>query len=147
AGSWLASVVDLARFLTAVSGTRGKPFLSSAARQQMVAAVPPPLVRRRNGSHVGLGWDSVSEEPRGIQYHKTGSTAGARAYIEHRADGLDWVLLLNSSGQVQDQPPAAAEIVDQVRQAIDVTRDWPDRNLFEGPAAAPGAKPKPNGSV
>ena len=33
AGNWLASVVDLARFLTAVSGAGGRPFLSSAARQ------------------------------------------------------------------------------------------------------------------
>ena len=76
AGNWLASVVDLARFLTAVSGTRGKPFLSSAARQQMLAAPPPPLVPRRSGSHVGLGWDSVTEEPRGIQFHKNGFGSG-----------------------------------------------------------------------
>ena len=96
AGNWLASVVDLARFLTAVSGTRGKPFLSSAARQQMLAAPPPPLLPRRNGSHVGLGWDSVTEEPRGIEFHKMGSSAGVRTLIEHRPDGIDWVLLLNS---------------------------------------------------
>ncbi len=147
AGHWLASVVDLARFLTAVSGTRGKPFLSSAARQEMLAAPPPPLPPRRSGSHVGLGWDAVREGPRGIEFHKSGAAAGVRAHIEHRGDGIDWVLLLNSDGQVQDQPPAAAEIIDKIRQAIDATRDWPDRDLFESPAAAPGALKKPTGSV
>jgi len=148
AGNWLASVVDLARFLTAVSGTRGKPFLSSAARQQMLAAPSPPLALRRNGSHIGLGWDSVTEESGGIQFHKMGSVAGARAYIEHRADGIDWVLLLNSDGQVQDQPPAAGEIIDKIHEAIDATRrDWPDRNLFESPAAAPGPRQTRTGSV
>ncbi len=147
AGNWLASVVDLARFLTSVSGTRGKPFLSSAARQQMLAVPPPPLVPRRNGSHVGLGWDSVAEGPRGIQFHKSGSAAGVRAYIEHRCDGIDWVLLLNSDGQVQNQPPAAAEIIGKIHQAIDATRDWPDRNLFESPVAAPALRQKPAGPV
>ena len=143
AGNWLASIVDLARFLTAISGTRGKPFLSSASRQQMIAAVPPPLVPRRNGSHVGLGWDSVTEDPHGAEFHKTGSTSGSRAYIEHRRDGIDWVLLLNSSGQAQDPAPAAGEIVDQIRQAINATRDWPERDLFEASAASPAARHSP----
>ena len=113
----------------------------------MLAVPPPPLVPRRSGSHIGLGWDSVSEGPRGIQFHKNGVAAGVRTYIEHRGDGIDWVLLLNSDGQVQDQPPAAVEIIDKIRQAIDATRDWPDRNLFESPAAAPALRQKPTGSV
>ena len=147
AGNWLASVVDLARFLTAVSGTRGKPFLSSAARQQMLAAAVAPLAPRGNGSHIGLGWDAVSEDARGTQFHKNGVAAGVRTYIEHCCDGIDWVLLLNSDGQVQDQPPAAVEIIGKIRQAIDATHDWPDRNLFENPAAAPAPRQKPTGSV
>ena len=102
---------------------------------------------RRNGSHVGLGWDSVTEEPRGIEFHKSGSAAGVRTYIEHRADGIDWVLLLNSDGQVQDQPPAAGEIIDKIRQAIDATGDWPDRNLFESPAGCSAQRQKSAGSV
>ncbi len=146
AGNWLASVVDLARFLTAVSGARGKPFLSSDARRQMLAAVPS-LTPRRSGSHVGLGWDSVTEGSGGVQFHKSGVAAGVRAYIEHRSDGIDWVLLLNSDGQMPDQPTAVGEIVDKIHQAIDATPAWPDRNLFEGPAAAPATRPKPTGSV
>jgi len=147
AGHWLASVVDLARFLTAVSGARGKPFLGSAVREQMFAPPAPPLPPRRSGSHVGLGWDAVSEEARGIQFHKGGAAAGVRAHIEHRSDGIDWVLLLNSDGQMPDQPPAVGEIVDKIRQALDATRDWPDRNLFDPPATAPAAKQKASGSV
>jgi len=147
AGNWLASIVDLARFLTAVSGTRGKPFLTSAARQQMLAVPPLPLMPRRGGSHVSLGWDSVTEEPRGIQFHKSGLAAGVRTYIEHRSDGIDWVLLLNSDGQAPDRPPAASEIIDKIRQSIDATRDWPDRDLFESPVASPAPRKTPKGSV
>ncbi len=147
AGNWLASVVDLARFLTAVSDTRGKPFLSSAMRHQMLSSPPSPITPRRSGSHIGLGWDSVTKDPRGIQFHKSGLVAGGRAYIEHRPDGIDWVLLLNSEGQAQDQPPAAGQIIDKIRQAIDATRVWPDRNFFESPAIVPGVQQKSTGSV
>ncbi len=147
AGNWLASVVDLARFLTAVSGARGKPFLASAARQEMLAMPPRPLGPRRSGSHVGLGWDVVTEETGGIHYHKSGSIAGARAYIEHRPDGIDWVLLLNSEGQAPDQSPAAGEFIDKIRQAIDSGPTWPDRNLFESPVASPAQRAKTTGSV
>ena len=115
--------------------------------EQMFAPPAPPLPPRRSGSHVGLGWDAVSEEARGIQFHKGGAAAGVRAHIEHRSDGIDWVLLLNSDGQMPDQPPAAGEIVDKIRQAMDATRDWPDRNLFDPPATAPAAKQKASGSV
>jgi len=147
AGNWLASVVDLARFLTAVSGTRGKPFLTLAARQQMLAVPPPPLSLRRNGSHVGLGWDSVVEEPWGTEFHKSGVAAGVRTLIEHRPNGIDWVLLLNADGDVPGQPSAESEIGEKIRQAIDVTRDWPERDLFEGPTAAPAQRQKSAGSV
>jgi hypothetical protein len=54
---------------------------------------------------------------------------------------------LNSDGQAADRPPAAGEIIDKIRRAIDATRDWPDRNLFESPAAAPGPRQKAKGSV
>jgi N-acyl-D-amino-acid deacylase len=140
AGNWLGSVVDLARFLTAVSGSRGKPFLTSAARQEMLAAAAFPLGGRRSGSHVGLGWDSVSEEPSGIQFHKNGSAAGVHVYVEHRADGIDWVLMLNADGRPDGKP--VAELVDQLRRAMDATRVWPDRDLFEGPAPAQRQKSK-----
>ncbi len=139
AGSWLASIVDLARFLTAVSGSRSTTVLSSAVRQQMLAVPPPPLGPRQSGSHPGLGWDSVREEPRGMQFYKGGSAAGVRTHIEHRADGVDWVLLLNSAGEAQGETPAATDLIDKIRQAIDATSEWPDRDLFQTPPAATGA--------
>jgi CubicO group peptidase (beta-lactamase class C family) len=133
AGNWLGSVIDLARFLTAVSGTGNKPFLTSAARRQMLAAGPPPLAERSSGSHVGLGWDSVIEESGGSQCRKSGSEPGVRVYIEHRADGIDWVVLFNSDGNVDGRPPVLTDIAKKIRQAIDATHAWPDRDLFKGP--------------
>jgi len=129
AGSWLASVVDLARFAAGMSPASGKPLLSAAARQEMFAMPPQPLGKRKSGTHVGLGWDVVRTGPDGLEYHKSGSTPGVRAYVEHVAD-IDWVLLLNSDGTPDGQSTAVARLVGEIHQAIDATRQWPDRDLF-----------------
>jgi hypothetical protein len=85
----------------------------------------------------------VIEESGGTRFHKSGSLAGGRIYIEHRPDGIDWVMLLNGDGEVEGRPPAMTEIVDKLHRAMDSTRAWPDRDLFDGPVQAE----RPKGSV
>jgi CubicO group peptidase (beta-lactamase class C family) len=130
AGSWLASIVDLARFAAALSPTSNKPLLSATARQEMFAMPPLPLSKRKSGTHLGLGWDVVRTVPSGLEYHKSGNMPGVRAYIEHMAPDIDWVLLLNSDGTPDDQSTAVARLVEELHQAIDGTRQWPQRDLF-----------------
>ena len=67
---------------------------------------------RKSGTHVGLGWDAVRTGSDGPEYHKSGSTAGVRAYMEHVAD-IDWVLLLNSDGLPDGQSTAVARLVEE----------------------------------
>ena len=68
-------------------------------------------------------------------------------YIEHRRDGIDWVLLLNSDGQV---PGSAAGRGRDHRQDSPGDRCHPrlarSRSL-RSPAAAPAPRQKPTGSV
>jgi CubicO group peptidase (beta-lactamase class C family) len=135
AGCWLANVVDLARFAGGLCGPCGKPLLGAEARQQMFAVPPRPLDKRRSGEHLGLGWDAVGEGANGLEYRKSGSAAGVRTYIAHVAPDIDWVLLLNSDGTPDGQSSAAALLVAEIRRAIDRTRQWPQRDLFEGSAA------------
>ena len=88
AGGWAASAVALAKFLTAVDGTRtGKPFLSAATMQQMLARPTPPLTIRKNNTWFGLGWDSVHEMPNWPHWIKnrptlwrTAKTAASREF-------------------------------------------------------------------
>jgi hypothetical protein len=47
------------RFLTAPDGSRGASLLKPDVYKDMTAPPPSPLKRRENGTHVGLGWDSV----------------------------------------------------------------------------------------
>jgi CubicO group peptidase (beta-lactamase class C family) len=136
-GSWLATIVDLARFAAATDAAGGNPLLSANARQEMFAIPPPPLGKRKSGTHVGLGWDVVRERGDGLEYHKSGNSAGVRTYIEHCGKDVDWVLLLNSDGTPEGQKPAASRLVEQLRRAIDATLQWPERDLFQtNPAVA-----------
>jgi N-acyl-D-amino-acid deacylase len=132
AGGWCASAVAMARFLTAVDGTRtGKPFLSEAMMRQMLARPKPPLVIRENGSWFGLGWDSVHPmrnwphgpahsppDPIGasdendfdnLAYGKDGGVPGISTWIEHLPGGIDWVVLFNGSERRHAEHPEEAE--------------------------------------
>src|SRR6185295_16122270 len=47
-GGWSGSVVDMARFLTNLDGSRGKPVLGDKMRQLMIEAPPRPIAPREN---------------------------------------------------------------------------------------------------
>jgi N-acyl-D-amino-acid deacylase len=128
AGSWVTSGVELARFLTAVGGTRGPRLLSAALTREMLAPPPPPVERRKNGSHFGLGWDLVLATPRGPSYAKNGAVPGYRAFIGHTPGGVDWAVLLNGggAGAEQETADAAAGILREVQR----TDAWPADDLF-----------------
>jgi N-acyl-D-amino-acid deacylase len=131
AGSWIGSAVDLARFLTALDGSHGKPLLAPALQGQMLAAPPPPLKPRENGGHFGLGWDVVLAGGDGVRYSKNGGVPGIHAYIEHLPGGLDWVVLLNGGQHQPDQPSPLGFCAKRLREAIRRTGHWPQRDLFE----------------
>jgi CubicO group peptidase (beta-lactamase class C family) len=132
AGGWCASAVAMAKFLTAVDGTRtGKRFLRAAMMQRMLARPEPPLEIRKNGSWFGLGWDSVHEmrnwphEPAvtvgnlsdqekqfdidNLAYGKDGGVPGISTWIEHLPGGSDWVIFFNGSEKRHTEHPDEAE--------------------------------------
>src|SRR5262249_13713461 len=63
-GCWLASTVDVTRFLTSLDGTRGKRVLSKKAVEEMLAPLPS-LGKSEDQSHSGLGWDAVRRDAGG----------------------------------------------------------------------------------
>ncbi|HEX4142448.1 MAG TPA: serine hydrolase domain-containing protein [Pirellulales bacterium] len=129
-GSWLASSVDMARFMAAVDGSRGRPLLDETMMHQMLAPAPPPLRPRKDGSHFGLGWDSVLRTPAGIRWGKNGGVSGISTYVEHDPIGVDWVLLMNGSTRKKG-PKALGHAMKAMRVAIHQIEHWPDRDLFE----------------
>jgi N-acyl-D-amino-acid deacylase len=132
AGGWSASAVDLAYFLTALDGSRGKSALGEKTFRLMVEPPPPPLKPRPNGTHVGLGWDSVVlGEPKQFGYYKDGSWFGMRSFMKRNPNGVNWALLFNASMQpdVQDSR-IVGDAVKEVREAVERLEKYPDLDLF-----------------
>ena len=140
AGNWIASVVDMTLFLTALDGSRGRPFLPAAQQEAMLAPPPAPLQVRKNGTHFGLGWDTVERTGHGLRYGKNGGKAGAAAYIEHLPGNIDWCLFINAIQHDENEPAALNEAIQQIRAACEDRKKWPERDLFPryaGPAQCP----------
>jgi CubicO group peptidase (beta-lactamase class C family) len=132
AGSWIASAVDLARFLSTLDGSMGKPFLSQEMMRQMLTPPPPPLTRRPGGTWFGLGWDVVRRTPQGTSYWKDGLLPGSRTFMGHLANGVDWVLLFNS-GEAMTVNEVAGELDPRrdLEQHMNRAHDWPDVDYFK----------------
>lgn len=133
AGGWLASSIDMCRFLSAVDGSRQQQFLSDAIMQQMLAQPPAPLHPRENGSWFGLGWDVVEKTERGVLYGKDGGLPGVASWIEHLPGGVDYVVLFNARAHAEDGSPGlVAEARQHLSRAINEIQNWStDVNLFE----------------
>jgi N-acyl-D-amino-acid deacylase len=129
-GGWVGDAVDLARFLTALDGSHGKPYLSADTVKLMLSPPPPPVPPRSNGSHFGMGWDVVQSFPDGVLYHKGGGLPGTATYIEHRPNGTNWVVLFNASRKKPVDPEWHHEFIGEIRKAADETKGWPGVDFF-----------------
>jgi N-acyl-D-amino-acid deacylase len=132
AGGWSASVVDLARFLTNLDGSRGESLLSEKTRKRMLEPPPPPLKPRANGTYFGLGWDSVLLKDGTFAYFKDGSWQGIRTFMKRLPTGVNWALFYNASMEFdpQDQQ-TVSHTVREVHQLIEELRKFPDIDLFK----------------
>jgi N-acyl-D-amino-acid deacylase len=133
AGGWTASAVDLAYFLTALDGSRQKSVLDEKTFRQMIALPPAPLKARPNGTHVGLGWDSVVlNEPKGFGYYKDGSWFGMRSFMKRNPNGVNWVLLFNASMNPDTlDTRIVGDTVKEVHEAVQRLEKYPDVDLFK----------------
>jgi len=128
-GAWIASAVEMARFLAVIGGDRPPAFLTPASFARMLAPPPAPISLRPDGGHFGMGWDNVLKRPEGTLYEKDGGVLGTTTWIEHRPSGASWVLLINSSNRA-DGPALHRAFVSEIRQALDATSSWPEGDLF-----------------
>lgn len=133
AGGWTASAVDMARLLTALDGSRGTPLLNEKQFQAMIALPPAPLKARENGTHVGLGWDSVVQtDKKDYGYFKDGSWVGMRTFMKRQPNGVSWVLLFNASMNLDSvDNKLVGEAVKEVRNALEKHEQFPDVDLFK----------------
>jgi N-acyl-D-amino-acid deacylase len=132
AGGWSSTVVDLARFMTNIDGSRGESVLSEKMRKLMLERPPAPLRPHPNGTWFGLGWDAVLVNDRGTTYFKDGSYQGVRTFMKRLPTGVNWALLYNASMEFDPQDMRiAANTVREVRELIEGFENYPDVDLFK----------------
>ncbi len=126
-GGWLASVVDLMRFLTAVDGrSRRRGFLKSDTIAEMTAR--PPLAEYRDATaYYALGWQ-VRPQGNDANWWHTGSLAGSAAILVRAHNGLAWAALFNSLPYEADA--FLAELDRALWKAVEGVTAWPRGDLF-----------------
>lgn len=131
-GGWSASVVDMARFLTNLDGSRGTPVLNEKTRHWMVELPPAPLKPSPNGTFMGLGWDSVHVQGKAFMVFKDGGYQGMRTFMKRLPNGVSWCLLYNAS---MDFDPVDAQIatgaIQEVRRVVEGMDKYPNIDLFK----------------
>jgi CubicO group peptidase (beta-lactamase class C family) len=95
AGAWVASAVDVARFMTAVEGTRVGQFLSANALAAMSADPQVPGIADP-AFHYGMG---VLVGPAAENWSQEGTLAGTQAQLVRNRVGSVWVIIANTRPQ------------------------------------------------
>ena len=133
-GGWIASAIDLVRFLRGVEGSGGMtPVLSGAMIQQMTAFqnLYDPIHHKNQDpdSYYGLGWNVLHPGTELEEWNHAGALEQCcSSWIVHRADGISYAVIFNSL------PENFAEFMPQVKSAIDSeiasVKRWPEGDLF-----------------
>ena len=125
-GGWIASPVDLVRFVTALDGSRSPTVLDSETVSMMLSRPDPPL-RPDRSFYKGMGW-SVRPVLDDANWWHSGSHPGNRSYLVRTHDGLAWAALFNSRPKESSQ--FGSELSDAFWQGVREVTDWPSHDLF-----------------
>jgi N-acyl-D-amino-acid deacylase len=126
-GGWIASAIDMARFMAKLDVPGEQPLLSNTTVATMFTRPPPPLGLDANGApsaaYYALGWQV---RPVGVNgkanYWHDGSMPGTSTLMVRLANGLSWVILFNAR--------ADGNIDGLLHKAAAKVAVWPQQNLF-----------------
>ena len=125
-GGWIASPVDLVRFVTALDGSRSVSLLDSASVDAMLARPTAPLW---GGSafHYGMGW-LVRPVGDDANWWHNGLLPGVNSLLVRTHDGLAWAAIFNADEQEFFR--LESEIDQLMWRAVDAVSAWPGHDLF-----------------
>lgn len=121
AGAWMASPIDLMRFLVRIDGFEQPKDMLQA---QTIRAMTEPPVTDSIGRLV-LGWKSVDPE----KWERTGCLASTNIVMVRQHDGLSWVFLTNTGSW--RGPYFSYEIKGIMQRALKTIKKWPQYDLFD----------------
>ncbi len=124
-GGWIASSIDLMRFVTAIDGKRGAALLKPETVKLMLSK-PNRSDVRDVSMYYAMGW-IVRPAGNEAEWRHGGSLAGAHSLLVRRADGVAWTVVFNSEFR---EELVFAELDRNLSQAINEVREWPTHDLF-----------------
>jgi hypothetical protein len=128
AGGWIGSAVDLARFMSALDGSRGVPLLAPAWLDEMTAR--PALPDWAGApSWYGLGLQ-VQPEAGGQIWAHGGSMPGTSSQLLRAPSGWTVALLLNTRPADRDLDRFQQELVDMTWSLASAPPPAPAVDLF-----------------
>lgn len=127
-GGWIASTVDLLRFLTAVDGRPDRPDILTPATIALMTERPPDTnaTWRDTTSWYAMGWSvqSWAGDVDATWWH-TGGMSGTTTRIVRTLNGVEWVACFNSRTD-----GFGGDVDHALAQARDEVTSWPSTDLF-----------------
>lgn len=124
-GGWIASAVDLARFITAVDGMSTRPDVLRPETIELMTA-RPPAVWDGSAYYYAAGW--LVRPQQGNWWHN-GSLPGTSSLIVRAGNGLAWAVLFNARSMVSGST-FEQEVDPAIWQAVSQVTAWPTHDLF-----------------
>jgi N-acyl-D-amino-acid deacylase len=131
---WIASSIDLLKFITALSGERSIDSLLQPDSFYRMLSIPLSASIYKKSEYpnecFAMGWEvDPANKPGEITFFRHGSLDGTMSFVMHRADGVSWSVLFNSrpAGYLDVRRLANETIADGVSQQA----KWPAEDLFE----------------
>lgn len=137
-GGWVASVIDLMRFLTAFDGRSDRPDLLTDATIKLMTSRPEIPQWQNSSYYYGMGW-LVRPVADDANWWHTGSLPGTSSIIVRAYNGMLWVALFNS--RPRDQDLFFKELDESLWKAVNGITEWPEEDLFFLKASGNGGMP------
>lgn len=126
-GGWIASAVDLMRFVTAVDGRTGRPDFLQKATVDLMTSRPALPDWQGSDWYYALGWQ-VRPTGGDANWWHIGSLPGTVTIIVRAANGLSWAALFNSRPANADA--FTGELDSELWRAVNGVTKWPTADLF-----------------
>lgn len=127
----IGSVIDLAKFVTALDGRRGVPLLAPATFRSMLE--PASSVSPAATTYLGKGWHVRPASAGEYDWWSTGGMEGSSAILKTYASGVSYILLFSGRPAASEAPgdPFQDDVERRIGEALKEIRVWPDFDLFQ----------------
>jgi N-acyl-D-amino-acid deacylase len=125
-GGWIASTIDLSRFVTAIDGQRTPALLKPETVKRMLSRPDRPDVRNAP-NYYAMGW-VVRPSGDEAEWRHGGSLPASHSLLVRRADGISWTVIFNSEFR---EETVLAELDQMLTRAINEAKEWPSHDLFQ----------------